>query len=190
MTISSWMDPGKSWTRVWSRYWEQWDQRKCQQQMSAAPARYDWVSADKPWCSGHQDSCSATIVCCTSRLISNAFCLYCLLYCLLPTLLPSTRLFAMCGRPLTRDTQTCGRLHELGWSSLVTRHSPQPSERVLICRAAKWSQYRWPHPHSTWHMICGVHSDWTVCLKHKFVPFNINLLYCYSNLKTTVMLLK
>ena len=56
--------------------------------------------ADKPCCSGNQDSCSAVVVCCTSRLISDDCCFR------------STRLFARCGRPLTRDTHTCGCLHD------------------------------------------------------------------------------
>ena len=86
-------------------------------------------AADKPWCSGHQDSCSVAVVCCTSRLISDAH------------RLRSTRLFATWGRPPTRDTRTCGCLHELGWPSLVMRHLPQPSERVLIWRAANCSKY-------------------------------------------------
>ena len=88
--------------------------------------------ADKPWCNGNQDSWSMVVVRCTSRLIIDV------------RRVRSTRLFATCGHLLTRDTRTCGCLHELGWPALVTRHPPQPSERVLISRAAKWSQY-WDH---------------------------------------------
>ena len=107
-----------------------WDQRRCWQHHPLATS--GWLltqntckCADKSWCNGHQDSGIVVVVCCTSRLISDA----CRLY--------STRLFLYSPvryvwASLTPDTRMCECLHELGWPSLVRRHPLQPSERVLI----------------------------------------------------------
>jgi hypothetical protein len=52
----------------------------------------------------------------------------------------STCLFAMCGHPL--KLQRCLHVRMSSWPSLVTRHTPQPSEQRLICCAVNCSQYR------------------------------------------------
>ena len=118
-----------------------WHQRRCKSSTRSATCRDTCTCADKPWCNGHQDSCS--VAHCTSGLISDA-----------------GRLFATCGRLLTRDTHTCMCLYELRWPSLVTRHPPQSSERVLIFLAAKWSQYR-DHTQVSF-LMCAVVVLWSL----------------------------
>ena len=155
-----------------------WDQKRCRK-MSATDARslragVCWprtparalISCDAAY------SCSAAVVCCTSRLISDA------------RHPRSTRLFANCGRLLlTRHTGMCGCLHELGWPSLVT------SERVRICLTANWYKY-YDHDHTQhithYHWNQGPFNDspqalhniiffqWSQYLQFYFLVFVIN----------------
>ena len=97
-----------------------WDQRRGQQQMPAAPARYVQVSEHRNRTPAHalisrdaaDPSIPFAVACCTSRLITDA------------RHLRSTHLFA-----------TCGCLHELGRPSLVTRQDTRRS-RLSRCSYA------------------------------------------------------